>query len=52
LQLTDEFQRHDSSQVAVNQHLNRVKIITDPLCQACSEEVETSYHLFPCEISS
>ena len=31
--------------IALNRHLNVMKIRTDPLCPACGEEVETSYHL-------
>ena len=31
--------------IALNRHLSVVKIWSDPLCPACGEEEETSYHL-------
>jgi len=31
--------------IALNRHLSVMKIRTDPLCPACGEEEETSYHL-------
>ena len=31
--------------IALNRHLTVMKIRTDPLCPACGEEEETSYHL-------
>ena len=31
--------------IALNRHLTVMKVRTDPLCPACGEEEETSYHL-------
>ena len=34
-----------NGQIALNRHLSAMKIRTDPLCPACGEEEEISYHL-------